>query len=354
LVLCRLLERFFNYDEILIVVEVVFMKQRKHFFYCVFFGLVCLFLTTVSVDALILGNTYTSTSFHTVSRWIGGVKLETIIGNLFISNLNGHVTSIWAYLKCATGSEEVVAGMFEPGNPGSYINHTEEKTISSSTAKWYQFNFTAPYPVIEVGYSYMFVIYGDAPDSNPGDSVYIQIGRLTITGSSYWIEADNSYSDDFGETSWTPTEQTGYTVCLYASVTSESGPIPMGGVSGAKWRLMSVPLDEDDIDFDELRFVNATQNYSYSDAVTNGVVLNSIYGWDIAGQSYTIATDFDSYDGYWMYLYKSDYSLWVNTSSDDGGSGDFSEDDIAGAVIVTVASVLVLSPLIVDTRFRKK
>jgi hypothetical protein len=158
------------------------------------------------------------------------------------------------------------------------------------------------------------LVWADAPNSDPGVVPYISVGRIAVTGGSYYYNFRSDYS------SWPDpislTTQTGYILCMNAFLHAESSPIPTGGEAGAKWCLMSLPVPSDDVDVDDLHFVNLSHNYTFSEAVANNVVMEDFYGWDVVGQRFVISTDFDSYYGYWMYLYKGDYSLWVAT---DGG-----------------------------------
>lgn len=87
-------------------------------------------------------------------------------------------------------------------------------------------------------------------------------------------------------------------------------PLPLG--MGSNWNLVSLPKDSV-IPLTSIYIRNATNNYTWNQAVANGIVMDDIFGWYNNG--YTINTTMENYRGYWMYFYYVDYEIWINTSS---------------------------------------
>jgi hypothetical protein len=94
-------------------------------------------------------------------------------------------------------------------------------------------------------------------------------------------------------------------------------PLPLGGGTSQGWNLVSLPKNEV-VAKTLVRFVNATHNYTWNEAVTNGVSLDFLYGWSRPNQNYVINITFDPYCGYWIYLYKNDYRIWINVTAANG------------------------------------
>lgn len=112
--------------------------------------------------------------------------------------------------------------------------------------------------------------------------------NYSIIGSSIYI--NNSYSFIFND------------VSIF--------PRPLG--MGSNWNLVSLPKNSI-IPLTSIYIRNATNNYTWNQAVTNGIVMDDIFGWYNNG--YTINTTMENYSGYWMYFYNIDYEIWINTSN---------------------------------------
>lgn len=83
-------------------------------------------------------------------------------------------------------------------------------------------------------------------------------------------------------------------------------PMPMG--VGSNWNIVSMPRNET-IQKSSIRIRNDTYNYSWSDAVTNGIIIDTVFGWFENG--YVINTSFEQYKGYWIWFYDTSYELFV-------------------------------------------
>jgi hypothetical protein len=113
-------------------------------------------------------------------------------------------------------------------------------------------------------------------------------------------------------------------------------PLPLGGGVSEEWNLVSLPKDEE-IAKTLVRFVNDTHNYTWNEAVTNNVVLNFFYGW--FDGHYTLNDTFLGYKGYWIYLYKDDYSIWVNTTGNTT-SFNYSSLNVTGSPWLYLGAML--------------
>ena len=66
-------------------------------------------------------------------------------------------------------------------------------------------------------------------------------------------------------------------------------------------------------------------NYSWNDAVTAGLVLDFIYGWDESGQTYELSSTLLPGDAYWVYAYNN-CDMWV--------TGETNDDDLISELFV--------------------
>lgn len=77
------------------------------------------------------------------------------------------------------------------------------------------------------------------------------------------------------------------------------------------WNFVSLPKNETVYKYDV--FVrNDTQNYTFQQAIDNGIILRFLYGWNRTLQSYYDSDYFEPYNGYQFYCYIDDYELWIN------------------------------------------
>jgi len=84
-----------------------------------------------------------------------------------------------------------------------------------------------------------------------------------------------------------------------------------------KWNLVSLPVNES-VDKGSVVVEYLGVNYSWGDAVSGGLVVGVIYGWNASIQNYVTVDVFEPGCGYWLYAYHN-CSLWVssNVSFDD-------------------------------------
>lgn len=193
-------------------------------------------------------------------------------------------------------------------------------------------NYTAYFNVFDPNDQYSDVIeWGHAYDWS-----------INITMSDTGYYENESFSFDLGEV---------------------VAPAPMSSDPGNAWHLASVPVFED-TDFDTVRVRNATQNYTFNEAIDEGIVVNTIFGWDIANQQYEIDDVFSSYHGYWIWFYEDDYTLWVappecetgeivdNSSENWVWISGFSLED--GELGLSVVAIIFILAFIVDRQDKQK
>lgn len=156
----------------------------------------------------------------------------------------------------------------------------------------------------------------------------------------YW---DGSLETGETYTFWFNYSVPGYSIWDNDSITFDFNdvsfaPLPLGP-SG--WDLISLPK-LGNISKTSVFIINATNNYTWNDAVTNGVIMNTLYGWKSG--HYTVNTSFNEYDGYWIYFYKSGYHAWINASS---GSSGYTENDLTyGIMFSSLLSMVFLGSFI--------
>ena len=68
------------------------------------------------------------------------------------------------------------------------------------------------------------------------------------------------------------------------------------------WNLIGLPT-EGALGKDNLTVYCDETNYTWQEAITNLIILDTIYGWDVSAQNYFISDTFDPGQGYWMYAY---------------------------------------------------
>jgi len=80
-----------------------------------------------------------------------------------------------------------------------------------------------------------------------------------------------------------------------------------------KWNFISLPINQS-VNKNNLFIIYNSVRYNWSEAVSNGYVLQFIYGWNRTSQSYGISgvDVLIPGDGYWVYAYDySNMELWV-------------------------------------------
>jgi hypothetical protein len=69
-----------------------------------------------------------------------------------------------------------------------------------------------------------------------------------------------------------------------------------------KWNLLSLPINQT-LNKTEITIQNNSIDYTWSEAITAGIILDFIYGWNRIGQTYYIAEHFEPGQGYWLWSY---------------------------------------------------
>jgi len=73
----------------------------------------------------------------------------------------------------------------------------------------------------------------------------------------------------------------------------------------SKWNLFSFPINQT-INKTDLMIVNNSVEYNWSEAVSQGIILNFIYGWNrVSPQTYEISDVLEPGYGYWLWSYYS-------------------------------------------------
>ena len=79
-----------------------------------------------------------------------------------------------------------------------------------------------------------------------------------------------------------------------------------------EWNIMGTPYNNT-IPKTSVNITNNTIDYTWQEAVNEGIILGFIYGWDSTNQMYELCEEFTPGGGYWMYSYYSP-SLYITTS----------------------------------------
>jgi hypothetical protein len=83
------------------------------------------------------------------------------------------------------------------------------------------------------------------------------------------------------------------------------------------WNLISLPFNES-FSKNEIFVQNNNANYSWSDAVSEGIILEFLYKWNRTSQSYEISNILEPGHGYWIYTYSScDLMIATNITDDN-------------------------------------
>ena len=93
-----------------------------------------------------------------------------------------------------------------------------------------------------------------------------------------------------------------YNNCTLLLYSNEEGT---GHITDLKdgWNIMGLPY-RTSIEKTSTYIQNATGTYSWNDAVSYGIILGFIYGWDIENQVYELCDTFEPNRGYWMYAHQ--------------------------------------------------
>lgn len=70
-----------------------------------------------------------------------------------------------------------------------------------------------------------------------------------------------------------------------------------------KWNIFSIPFDEA-LSKENISVLYNEIEYSWSDAVDEGIIIDCSYGWDRQMQQYCEAEEFNPDEGYWIYAYE--------------------------------------------------
>lgn len=113
----------------------------------------------------------------------------------------------------------------------------------------------------------------------------------------------------------------------YTFNTTSKPPNPVGSTPG--WKMVSIPKN-DTVDKLEVYVRNETNNYTWADAVTNNIVLNFVYYWNVTRKNWAVTDvgpyqqdfDFSGWTGTFVYFYDTDYNIWINHSTGSGPGGN--------------------------------
>jgi len=89
---------------------------------------------------------------------------------------DGFIDSIYAYVKYDDSAQEIKAGVYD--SSGNLLGVSEEKTVSSNTGEWMQFNFTGAKINVFDDQVYNLTVFGNGVNG-AGTIVYTQIGYNT-------------------------------------------------------------------------------------------------------------------------------------------------------------------------------
>jgi hypothetical protein len=84
----------------------------------------------------------------------------------------------------------------------------------------------------------------------------------------------------------------------------------------SNWNLISLPFNESKAKT-SIQVKNNSIEYSWSEAVSHGIILNTFYYWNTTTSSYGISTSLKPGTGYWVYTYYNCSLLFTSTATTD-------------------------------------
>lgn len=102
---------------------------------------------------------------YTTQGTTGATMVDgTIMGGHAAPTVDGLVDSISAYIIVTTNPHKMKAALYTyvgPGNAGTFIQGTEQRTIAVGALRWETWNFTPPRPYIVAGTQYWILIWAE-------------------------------------------------------------------------------------------------------------------------------------------------------------------------------------------------
>jgi len=153
----------------------------------------------------------------------------------------------------------------------------------------------------------MDILSSDSANDRYKPQLRISYNNYTSMDSSSWINYTGTIQDancSVRARYW----QVNNTLLIsgFNIISSKSG-------TGA-WVMVSLPKNET-VDKTEIYVRNATNNYTWNNAVANGIILTFLYNFS---GGYYNQQNFTPYQGYWLWFYDTNYSLWINGTANDG------------------------------------
>jgi hypothetical protein len=159
----------------------------------------------------------------------------------------------------------------------------------------------------------MSVIYGNSSS----DNVTVSWNTSDLTDIEYnyvWLKDVDSdvYVDMFSNSNYTYLAD-GFVVHSFQIICSMNPLVSVFDVAlSEEWNLVSLPVNES-VSKDNITVYYGGSNHTWSEAVSDVMVLDFVYGWDAVGQGYLQVDVLESGEGYWMYAYDG-CTLWVSGS----------------------------------------
>jgi hypothetical protein len=270
------------------------------------------------------------------------VQASDVVGNVvevpaspgyrtFSVGLSGQI--IWEALLNFTGPysthDTLVFGEASDASDGQDVYDVPKASPPPAPyiSAWFDAGLTTPYTRLWKDYraypdeNKTWEMYVQWENTGP-DTITIEWNPNNLTSSEYnsvilrdvdlWIDtdmltehqysylADDSVIHNFQViTSFVPSDMT-YTVSL-----------------SKEWNFVSFPVNES-VDKTDITVRYLGVNYSWQNAVTAGIIMNSIYGWSTSLRNYFISDAFDPGLGYWVYAYEAcNLSITTDTINDD-------------------------------------
>lgn len=149
-------------------------------------------------------------------------------------------------------------------------------------------------------------------NENNGSKLLNITGLEWITTYTVWVNA----TDD--DVNWTRE--------IFYFTTCNTTVQPLDPIGDGEWRLVSIPFNGTVLHVD-CNIVNDTNNYTWTQAVDNGIIVNWVYNWSRPLQQWTFDDCFLPYYGYWMYFHETDYELVYFNVSVVSNATEIDEND---------------------------
>ncbi|MCK5344771.1 MAG: hypothetical protein KAR20_15265, partial [Candidatus Heimdallarchaeota archaeon] len=166
----------------------------------------------------------------------------------------------------------------------------------------------------------------DVTDDNSGVAIvkvnivdpYSGVSNVSMTArGGYYYNAMYSIDGDYSYYIWAEDSAGNGNKSATQQFTIEE---PEGG-----WQLISEPVSSS-IPLSSLTVIYNSTSYTWTDAVSAGIVDPNVFGWSGTLQTYTIASTIDPGQGYWLYAYRDGVEVKTTPTGTPGNITDLCEN----------------------------